>query len=124
MMNLEEMLGKVTDFIHAEANTRSVVGQEIKLGEFTCVPVIKVGIGFGSGGGGKADANGGGAGGAIGMEPIGFLVSGNGEVRFIPTSGNSGLAGVVSRVPDIVEKFIEMKKAKKEGGSEQNQDKK
>ena len=117
MMNLEDMLGKVTDFIHAEANTRSVVGQEIKLGEFTCVPVIKLGIGFGSGGGGKADANGGGAGGAIGMEPIGFLVSGNGEVRFIPTTGNSGLAGVVARVPDIVEKFIEMKKAKKEDKS-------
>jgi len=115
MMNLEEMLGKVTDFIHAEANTRSVVGQEIKLGEFTCVPVIKVGIGFGSGGGGKADANGGGAGGAIGMEPIGFLVSGNGEVRFIPTQGNSGLAGVVNRLPDIVEKYMDLKRAKKEG---------
>ena len=29
MMNLEEMLGKVTDFIHAEANTTTVVGKEI-----------------------------------------------------------------------------------------------
>lgn len=123
MMNLEEMLGKVTDFIHAEANTRSVVGQEIKLGEFTCVPVIKVGIGFGSGGGGKSDTIGGGAGGAIGMQPIGFLVSGNGEVRFISTAPSSAVDSVISRVPDMVEKFMEMKKEKKEGGSEENQDK-
>lgn len=60
MMNLEEMLGKVTDFISSEANTKSVVGQEIVLGEFTCVPVIKVGIGFGSGGGEKSSVGGGG----------------------------------------------------------------
>lgn len=115
MMNLEDMLGKVTDFIHAEANTRSVVGQEIKLGEYTCVPVIKVGIGFGSGGGQKNEnTSGGGVGGAIGMEPIGFLVAGNGDVRFIPTTGNSGLEGAINRIPDVIEKFIEMRKAKNE----------
>ena len=51
MMNLEEMLGKVTDFIHEEANSTTVVGKEFTLGDFTCVPVIRVGIGFGSGGG-------------------------------------------------------------------------
>lgn len=113
-MNLEEMLGKVTDFIHAEANTTTVVGKEITLGEFTCVPVIRVGIGFGSGGGEKTDAKGGGAGGAIGLDPIGFLVSGNGEVKFIPTHGNSGIAGAINKIPDVIEKYIEMKKAKKE----------
>ena len=114
-MKLEDMLGKVTDFIHDEANTTSVVGKEMKLGEYTCVPVIRVGIGFGSGGGEKNEsASGGGAGGAIGLDPIGFLVSGNGEIKFIPTSGNSGLAGAVNKIPDIVEKYFEMKKSKKD----------
>ena len=115
-MNLEEMLGKVTEFIHSEANTRSVVGQEIKLGEYTCVPVMKVGIGFGSGGGEKNDmGSGGGAGGAIGMQPIGFLVSGNGEVKFIPTTGNSGLQGAINKLPDLVSKFMDLKMSNKKG---------
>lgn len=121
MINLEEMLGKVTNFIHDEANTTSVVGKEIKIGEYTCVPVIKVGIGFGSGGGQKAEStNGGGAGGAIGMEPIGFLVAGNGEVKFIPTSGNSGLAGAINKIPDVVEKFMDLRSAKKEDKKEKD----
>jgi uncharacterized spore protein YtfJ len=111
MIKLEEMLSKVTDFIHDEANTTSVVGKEMQLGEYTCVPVIRVGIGFGSGGGEKEKTGGGGAGGAVAIDPIGFLVSGNGEIKFIPTKGNSGLAGAINKVPDIVEKYFEMKKS-------------
>ena len=113
-MNLEEMLGKVTSFIHDEANTTSVVGAEIKLGEYTCVPVIKVGIGFGSGGGEKGDVGGGGgAGGAIGMQPIGFLVSGNGEIKFIPAAGNTGIEGAINKLPDLISKYMDLKKESK-----------
>ena len=64
MLNVEEMLNKVTDFIHEETNTTTVVGKEFTLGEYTCVPVIRVGLGFGSGGGeGKDPKKGAGEGG-------------------------------------------------------------
>ena len=113
-MNLEEMLGKVTDFISTQANTKSVIGEEIKMGEYSCVPVIKVGIGFGSGGGEKDTfGGGGGAGGAIGMQPIGFLVSGNGEIKFIPASTSTGLEAAINKFPDLIGKYMDLKKQNK-----------
>ena len=113
-MNLEEMLGKVTDFIGNEANTKSVIGEEIKMGEYSCVPVIKVGIGFGSGGGEKETVGGGGgAGGAIGMQPIGFLVAGNGEIKFIPASTSTGLEAAINKLPDLIGKYMDLKKQNK-----------
>jgi len=114
MMNLEEMLGKVTDFIAKEANTKSVIGEAIKMGEYSCVPVIKVGIGFGSGGGEKDTVGGGGgAGGAIGMQPIGFLVSGNGEIKFIPASTSTGLEAAINKLPDLIGKYMDLRKQNK-----------
>ena len=113
-MNLEEMLGKLTDFISNEANTKSVIGEEIKMGEYSCVPVIKVGIGFGSGGGEKETVGGGGgAGGAIGMQPIGFLVSGNGEIKFIPASTSTGLEAAINKLPDLIGKYMDLKRESK-----------
>ena len=83
MMNLEEMLGKVTDFISSEANTKSVVGEEIQMGEYTCVPVIKVGIGFGSGGGEKSTVGGGGGAGGAAVGTIGAEGGGVATVRIV-----------------------------------------
>ena len=48
-LHLEELIAKITDFIKSEAKTETVVGDQFELGEFKCVPVIKVGMGFGEG---------------------------------------------------------------------------
>ena len=50
-MQLDDVITKVTDFLKNEAKTETVVGAQFKLGEFTCVPVIRLGLGFGFGGG-------------------------------------------------------------------------
>ena len=50
-MNFETLLQRLTEFIQKEAKTETVIGEQFKLGEFTCVPVVRVGMGFGSGGG-------------------------------------------------------------------------
>ena len=50
-LHFEELLSQITDFIKTEAKTETVVGEQFELGQFKCVPVIKVGMGFGSGGG-------------------------------------------------------------------------
>ena len=66
-MNFEALLQKLTEFIQKEAKTETVIGEAFKLGEFTCVPVIRVGVGFGSGGGeGDSPKNGKGHGGGVG----------------------------------------------------------
>ena len=94
-----------------------MVGQQFDLGEFKCVPVIKVGMGFGSGGGEGTEAKtkkgqGMGAGAGVGIEPIGFLVSKGEEISFLAAGKTSGLAAVFEKVPDLIEK-IAVNKAKR-----------
>ncbi len=111
-LHFEELLGKITDFIKSEARTETIVGEQFELGEFKCVPVIKVGMGFGSGGGEGTEAKGRkgegmGAGAGVGIEPIGFLVSKGEEISFLAAGKTHGLAAVFEKVPDLIEKIIE-----------------
>ncbi len=119
MNNLNEMLGKITEFLKTEAKTETIIGQQFQLGDFTCVPVMSIGLGFGGGGGegkGKAKANGegegtglgGGAG--IGMGPVGFLATKAGQIQFIPARASGGLNAVFEKLPDLVDKFLDKKK--------------
>ncbi len=115
-LHFEELLGQITDFIKTEAKTETVVGEQFELGQFRCVPVIKVGMGFGSGGGEGVETKsntrkgqGAGAGAGIGIEPIGFLVTKNDEISFIEAGKAHGLAAAFEKVPDIIEKIVEKK---------------
>ncbi len=114
--NLEDMLNKVLEQLKDMAKTETVIGEAFILGEFTCVPVIKVGMGFGSGGGGAEDdkkgGKGGGAGAGIGMEPIGFLVTKGDEISMISVSRSKGVQSIFEKVPDLVDKLIQLRKEK------------
>jgi len=99
-LRMEELLGKITDFIKSETNTETVIGKQFELGEFKCVPVIKVGMGFGSGVSeatqkkevkGEGASQGGGAGAGVGIEPIGFLVSRGSDIFFLPQENQADL---------------------------------
>ncbi|MGZ3765421.1 MAG: spore germination protein GerW family protein [Mucilaginibacter sp.] len=122
MENLDEMLGKLTEFLKSEAKTETIIGQQFQLGEFSCVPVMSVGLGVGSGGGegkgkGKGPGNGkgegegegfgamGGAG--VGMGPVGFLVTRGNSIEFISARASKGLSALFEKAPDIMEKFFE-----------------
>lgn len=118
-LHFEELMGKVTDFLKSEAKSETVIGEPFKLGEFTCVPVIKVGLGFGSGGGegveGKGrKGEGAGAGGGIGIEPMGFLVTKGEEISFLEAGKAHGLAAAFEKVPDLIEKFVAERNKKEE----------
>jgi uncharacterized spore protein YtfJ len=109
--NFDEVLTKVTDFLKSEAKTETVIGKEFTLGEFTCVPVIRVGLGFGYGGGEgddehKRHGGGSGAGAGIGVEPLGFLVTRGTEISFVPARSSKGLAAAFEKMPDVLEKFL------------------
>lgn len=118
--NLDETVKQLTELLKTEAKTETVVGQSFQLGEFTCVPVIKFGMGVGYGGGegtgrqdgkGQGEGTGGGAGGGMGVEPIGFLVTRGDQISFISTKTSKGLSAVFDKVPDLMEKMIDKKKA-------------
>ena len=111
-LHFEDLLTKITDFIQSEAKTETVVGEQFKLGEFLCVPVIKVGMGFGSGGGEGVEAKtkkgqGMGAGAGVGIEPIGFLITKGNEISFLEAGKAHGLAAAFEKVPELIEKYVE-----------------
>lgn len=115
-MNIEHLVEKVTKFLQSEAKSETVVGEAFQLGDYSCIPVIRVGMGFGSGAG-EGDApkqdghgEGGGVGGGMGIEPIGFLVSRADQISFISTKTNKGLSAAFEKVPDLLAKYLDHKK--------------
>lgn len=117
-VQFESLLDKITSFMKSEAKTETVIGKPFQLGNFSCIPVIRVGMGFGTGGG-EGDApktghgEGAGAGGGMGIEPIGFLASNGDQIQFIATRINRGIAAAFEKVPELIEKYMEAT-AKKE----------
>jgi uncharacterized spore protein YtfJ len=118
MNNLNEALEKITDFLKSEVKTETIIGQQFTLGEFTCVPVMSVGLGFGGGGGegrvhdkNDTEGTGSGAGGGMGMGPVGFLVTKGSDIQFISTHSSKGLSAAFEKLPEIIEKFMDKNKA-------------
>ncbi len=117
-LHFEDLLAKITDFMKSEAKTETVIGEQFVLGEFTCVPLIRVGMGFGSGGGEGSEVKtktrkgqGMGGGGGLGIEPIGFLVTKGDEISFIEAGKAHGLSAAFEKVPDMIEKIYEKRQA-------------
>ncbi|KAA3624740.1 MAG: sporulation protein [Bacteroidetes bacterium] len=116
--HFEELLDKITEFIKTEARTETIVGEPFKLGEFSCIPVIHVGMGFGTGaaeGDGSKDihAEGGGAGAGVTIEPIGFLVAKDDKMEFVSTKTNTGLTAAFEKVPDLINRYFDLQEKEK-----------
>ncbi len=118
-MQYDQMIDRITQFMKGEARTETVIGEAFQLGEFSCIPVIRVGMGFGTGGGegeSEKDGHGGGsaAGAGMGIEPIGFLVSRGPEISFVSTRSNSAIGKAFEKVPDLFARYLESQKDKKQ----------
>jgi uncharacterized spore protein YtfJ len=116
--NFENVFDKVSENLKDLIKTETIIGEEFKIGEFTCKPVIKVGVGFGTGNGKGEKSNKNmhgehtGAGAGMGITPVGFLASSGSEISFIPANSKNGLASVFEKVPDLMEKIMDMKNEK------------
>lgn len=111
-MHMEETLDRIAAFLEKEARTDTVVGEAFQLGEFSCIPVIRLGMGFGSGGGGgdapkQGHGEGIGAGVGMGIDPIGFLVARGDQITFVSTKTHSGLSAAFEKVPGLIEKYLD-----------------
>ena len=117
-INFKEVLNDVSDKLKSMANTETVVGEEFELGNYKCKPVIKIGMGFGSGSGtgqnpkNKADGTGVGAGAGVGIAPVGFLVAKGDEIHFVSANQKGGLSTLFEKMPEMMEKAMDMKKEK------------
>lgn len=118
--NIDALLDKISEHVREMTKTETVLGDEFQLGGYTCKPVIRIGVGFGSAGGsgdhpkGKGTGSGTGAGAGVGVTPVGFLVAKDDEIQFISADKNKGLSAVFEKVPDVIEKVMEMKEKKEQ----------
>ncbi len=116
--NYQATIEKLIDQIKSLAKTETVIGEQFKLGEFTCVPVIKIGLGIASGSGTGEESKRGkgagvGAGGGIGISPVAFLVTKGDEITVLSMERKKGLSGVFDKLPDLMEKVIDSNKKRK-----------
>jgi len=103
---VEMLFEKLKDFI----TSKTVVGEEIKIGKLTLIPIIEVTFGMGSGtGGGKyaKDQEGSGEGIGLGVKarPSAFIVIKEEEVELLSLHKPGSLEKLIEKFPEIVEKF-------------------
>ena len=125
-MEIVENLVKTTlGEIEKVLNTKTVIGEPLKIDDLTLIPLISIGFGFGAGGGqGKGDSKqkgegyGGGTGGGAWIRPKAVIIIDKQGVRVEPVMGGASYAveKVGEMIPNMVEQFMEKReKRKKEG---------
>ncbi len=115
-MKVEELLKTVSEEIARMISTKTVIGEQITVGDRTMIPVVKVSFGFGSGGGeGKGNGEGAGSGGGGGacVEPIAFLVVSTEGVQLVNIKGKGVISQLVDALPEIMEKYESIKEERK-----------
>jgi len=100
---------KLKDFF----TSKTIVGEEIKIGKITLLPIIEVAFGMGSGsGGGKVTDGQEGSGGGMGMgvkaRPSAVIVIKDDEVKLLSLQKPGSLEKLVEKIPEILKKMPPM----------------
>ncbi|MCS3924399.1 GerW family sporulation protein [Methanosalsum natronophilum] len=125
-MDLEDLIKNISGDLEKLITTKTVIGDPIQAGNKTIVPITKVSFGFG--GGGSTDANkketasdfGGGGGAGAKLDPIGFLVVSDEEVRLLRISEKTDLGILIENAPEIMERLKRKKTNQKEKKEDQS----
>lgn len=118
MEQSDNLLKTALEEIERLLTTKTVVGDPIKIGDNTIVPLVAVGFGFGGGGGAGEDpksagakGTGAGAGGGGGIRPIALVIvdkEGHVRIESVRTS-----TSIVDKVGDAVVRAVEAGRAAK-----------
>lgn len=109
---LQGMMGTTMEKIREMVDVNTIIGEPIQCPDGTTViPISKVSYGFAAGGSdlpAKVDKDlfGGGSGAGISINPVGFLVISNGDVKLLQMSINASTPNaIVNLVPEVMEKI-------------------
>ena len=96
--NLEILMNKIEDFV----SSKTVVGEAVKVGEVTLVPLVDVSVGVGAGG-----AENGAGGGALGAKitPSAVLAISNGSVQLVNIKNQDAVSKLIDMAPGIAAKL-------------------
>jgi uncharacterized spore protein YtfJ len=107
MQNIESLFDKAVGEIERMLNSKTVVGEPIKIEGNTLIPLVNVGFGFGVGSGEgtepkKGAGHGGGTGGGGGVKPVALIIINDKGVHV--ESIKSGAASAFEKVAETVGK--------------------
>ncbi|MDD4168690.1 MAG: GerW family sporulation protein [Desulfotomaculaceae bacterium] len=120
---IEGLIKTAMESIREMVDVNTVVGDPVETPDGTVIiPVSRVACGFVAGGGkfeteqedkqvsGETSipAFGGGSGAGVSVKPIGFLVVGNGQVRFLPVEGNMVVDRLIDLAPQLIAQLQSM----------------
>ena len=84
-------------------STRSVVGEPIRMGEATLIPLMDIQIGVGAGSyGGKSSGSAGGLGATI--KPSSMLLLQDGKVKLIRITNEETVMKVIDAIPEVIDR--------------------
>ncbi len=134
---IEGLMTTAMESIKEMVDVNTIVGDAVQSPDGTVIiPISKVAFGFAAGGGEyssvaedsenedrgreKEDEAGkpgkfpfaGGSGAGVSINPVGFMVVGNGQIRLLPVNINSSVDKVLDLVPDLICKMEEIFKRK------------
>lgn len=124
---IETLMKTAMESIQQMVDVNTIVGDAVETPDGSVIiPVSKVACGFAAGGSefasvegqkedlGKSDENeekeatglpfGGGSGAGVSVQPVGFLVVGNGQVRLLPVDSNAIVERIIDIVPEVFDK--------------------
>lgn len=126
---IEGLMSTAMESIKDMVDVNTIVGDAVQAPDGTVIiPISKVSFGFAAGGGeynsccgvksgensGEEDGNSGGSsskypfaggsGAGVSINPVAFMVVGQGQIKLLPVTINSSLEKILDMVPDIVEK--------------------
>lgn len=106
---VQSLFGGMSNFM----NTKTVVGEPVKVGDTLLVPLIDVSFGVAAGAWDKEkDGKNSSAGGMGGkMSPTAVLVIREGTVRVVDVQNSDPVSRIIDMVPDIIAKFTGKDKA-------------
>jgi uncharacterized spore protein YtfJ len=122
-MSLSEVIRTALDQMQSIAKTETVIGEPIRAGDITLIPVSRVSIGFAAGGAGKDDtrATGAGTGGGITITPVAFIEVSKGRVHVHQiTPDDVCLHRILELAPDAIKKISQFFKKSGEKGAEED----
>lgn len=119
--DVEGLIERVLGELHRIVKTETVVGEPVRAGDLTLIPVSKISFGFGAGGGreGKGQT---GTGGGASVEPIAFVViDGEGKAQILPLGERDvGMGQLLELVPEAVARVRKLVGKRRKGGSEED----
>jgi len=111
--NVVEILKGVVGELKEMAQSESIVGDPITIGDRTVIPVVKLSVGFGAGGGQGEDEKarsgfGGGGGGGASIEPAAFIIIDKDGIKLLPARKGTW-ENVIDAIPGIAKKISKLK---------------